>query len=331
MDYRVSRWMAGNSEFCSRKRSISTSDCAPIDPGESFDVIKVRVVAEQRQAVLAHERGDPQIVIWNGCACDFQVPTDCCVVASGSPSTAGIPASHSKASELCLQFAVMAQAGYPKTVFVEYDAGHRKRFRFPDGIARCRYALKERRDRVGIQDHCQSSGSMCSNSSSITRSIRRNSSDSLARHPANSIHGFAETGPLRRSLARSPQPRDSVGAALDAVKATAATAARPTHRLQEWCSRRDDGCVHGAIQVRFVIEQWRSEAAEHRLAIRAACGRPDRSFGSAGRDDRQPHRLQVYAPPRRDGARDKQAARFGRERWTAAFDYARPAALRPAQ
>jgi len=72
--------------------------------------------------VLAHERGNPQIVVGNWSAGGFQFPADCGVVPSGGPIDRENFGQSLKASELRLQFVLMPRAGDPKTVFAEHDA-----------------------------------------------------------------------------------------------------------------------------------------------------------------------------------------------------------------
>src|SRR5947199_10103642 len=90
----------------------------------------------------------------------------------------------------CIVF-TLAQGGRdPEAVLSQYDDWDVNLIGSGDASHNWTHAIRKRGERIGIENHCRSSGSMFSNSASITRSILRFSLWRCFSPPAKAIHGF---------------------------------------------------------------------------------------------------------------------------------------------
>jgi hypothetical protein len=149
----------------SRGRMTDESPALSLD---ARDRVKMLVAAQNRQSVLQGKRRDPRVVGRNRCAALFEPDAQrrvCICRLFGHRKNVEMP-------QLGLQPLLIRRAvsrlGDPITKFSKHDDRDARSRLIAQYLAYARIAIDERRQRVGIEYHNRSSGSIPSNPSSIT-------------------------------------------------------------------------------------------------------------------------------------------------------------------
>src|SRR5439155_20732442 len=140
--------------------------------------------------VLSRQCGDPNVVGGQWPSGFLQLLPDRCIVR-GSLLQYGKHIPECTATrQPCFIFAPATGGRDAEPVLSQHDHRNVKFVCSGYLLNNWGHATGKRRQRVGIENHCRSSGSIFSNSASMTRSIRRFSLWRCFSPPANTIHGF---------------------------------------------------------------------------------------------------------------------------------------------
>src|SRR5947208_10547601 len=140
--------------------------------------------------MLSSQRGDPNVVGRQGCAGSLQLLPNRRVVGGSLLDYGKHVPERTATRQPC--FILMPATGGrdAEAVISQHNDRNLKLVGSSDLLHNWRNAIRKCRERIRIENHCRSSGSMFSNSASITRSILRFSLWRCFKRPARTIHGF---------------------------------------------------------------------------------------------------------------------------------------------
>jgi hypothetical protein len=151
----------------------------------------VHIAAEQIKAVLAAESCDPEVIGWNRLPRALQVNPDDGVMVAGSLADFKNWSHGNRIRQPSLIFTLPPGLQNAEPVFAEHDYGNRDTLRSGKTRSNVRIAIGSGREGVRIQDQIHSSGSIFSNSASISRLILAVSFRKWRNCPTMAIQGFS--------------------------------------------------------------------------------------------------------------------------------------------
>lgn len=142
---------------------------SPSNPSHAGDLIEVGIVTQDGKSILSGECCDPQIVFGNGLAGNAKLMSDFGVNAARFGGDIENGAVGLQFIQPFLAHGALARRFEAIPVFAQdYDWQRDRRGKFLNALEEAGARIGKRGDGVGVEDHFQSSGSIRSNSSSMS-------------------------------------------------------------------------------------------------------------------------------------------------------------------